>query len=92
MADTLLVDRVLSCGGLSQISTQGGDGTPSPHYDHQTLIFLSSLPRGLVLHMAIPHFLEEMVFQAPLFSLGLVLTQGRQTKTGRDQRLLLFIN
>lgn len=55
------------------------------HNDHQTLIFPSSLPRGLVLHMESPHFFEEMIFQVPLLSLELILMQGRWLVTRGGQ-------
>lgn len=80
---------------VSWFATQGKDATPGPHYDHQTLIFPSSLPRGLALLMEILRFLEEMVFQALLFLLGLILMQQidrKQRCTDQDQRLFLFIN
>lgn len=94
--------QILSCRqsafpwrNVSWFATQGKDLMPSPHYDHQTLIFPSSLPRGLALLMEILHFLEEIVFRALLFLLGLILMQQidrKQRCRGQDQRLFLFIS
>lgn len=85
-----LVDRVLSHGGMSQ----GKAATPSPHYDHQTLIFPSSLPRGLALLMEILHFLEENGLSNTIVLVGINSDAAdRQQKCrGQDQRLFLFIS
>lgn len=52
-------------------ATQGKDAAPSPHYDHQTLIFPSSLPRGLALLVEILHFLEKNDLSSTVVLVGI---------------------